>query len=156
MSAFPPLSYDIHSVGYGPVCMTCIQYMAQISGIAILFLISWICSFYLILNIFPVWPVYFNGQSRHLIWYMTLFSYLSVLVWCLNIFLTVFCVLKAILSCMSLKILVIRLISLAQHVKVAHFDFVVLGLCVRFVFVIVIVLSQVGLCCIHCFVVCLL
>jgi hypothetical protein len=37
MSAFRPLSYDVHSVGYGPVRMTSIQYMAPIPEIAIMF-----------------------------------------------------------------------------------------------------------------------
>jgi hypothetical protein len=36
ISAFPPFSYDVHSIGYGPICMTCIQYMALISGITII------------------------------------------------------------------------------------------------------------------------
>jgi hypothetical protein len=35
MPALPPLSYDVHDIGYGPVCMTRVQYMARISGIAI-------------------------------------------------------------------------------------------------------------------------
>jgi hypothetical protein len=35
MSAFPPLSYDVHGISYGPICMTRIQYMVRISGIAI-------------------------------------------------------------------------------------------------------------------------
>jgi hypothetical protein len=84
----------------------------------LLFLIARICSLYLILKVLPVWPIYFNGQSRHLIWYMPLL-YLSVLMWCLSIFSSVFCV----LSCVSLKILVIHLTSFPQYVKVAHFVF---------------------------------
>jgi hypothetical protein len=36
MSAFCPLSYEVHCVGYGPVCMTRIQYMARVPGIAII------------------------------------------------------------------------------------------------------------------------
>jgi hypothetical protein len=35
MFAFPPFSYDAHGIGYGPICMTRIQYMARISKIAI-------------------------------------------------------------------------------------------------------------------------
>jgi hypothetical protein len=54
---------------------------------------------------------------------MPLLSYLSVLVWCLNMFSIVFCVRKAISSCVSLKILVTCLTSLPQYVKVAHFVF---------------------------------
>jgi hypothetical protein len=67
-------------------------------------------------------------------------------------FLIVFCVRKAILSCVSLKILVIRLTSLPKYVKVAHFVFV-LGVRVYYVFVIVMVTSQLGLRYIHFFVV---
>jgi hypothetical protein len=35
MFAFPPLYYDVRGIGYGPICMTRIQYMSRISGIAI-------------------------------------------------------------------------------------------------------------------------
>jgi hypothetical protein len=35
MPAFPPLSYDVCGFGYGPICMTRIQYMVRISRIAI-------------------------------------------------------------------------------------------------------------------------
>jgi hypothetical protein len=36
MSALPPISYDVHGISYGSVCMTHVQYMVQISGIAII------------------------------------------------------------------------------------------------------------------------
>jgi hypothetical protein len=64
---------------------------------------------------------------------MPLLSYLSVLVWCLNIFWIVFCVRKAILSCETSKILLTSLTSLPQYVKVAHFFFVLVFrvLCLR-------------------------
>jgi hypothetical protein len=32
---------------------------------------------YLVLNVRPVCPIYFNGQFMHLIWYTPLFSYSS-------------------------------------------------------------------------------
>jgi hypothetical protein len=35
------------------------------------------CSLYLVLNVRPVCPIYFNGQSIHFIWYTPLFSYSS-------------------------------------------------------------------------------
>jgi hypothetical protein len=54
---------------------------------------------------------------------MPLVLNLSVFVWCLNMFLMVFCVRKAILSCVSLKILVICPTSLLRYVKVAQFVF---------------------------------
>jgi hypothetical protein len=46
--------------------------------LSLLFLIACICSLYLMLNIFPVWPMYFSGQSRHFIWSMPLLLYLSI------------------------------------------------------------------------------
>jgi hypothetical protein len=54
------------------------------------------------LKCFPVCPMYFSGQSRHLIW-----LYLSVCVWDFSIFCIEFYVRKAILICVSLKSLVI-------------------------------------------------
>jgi hypothetical protein len=53
-----------------------------------LLFIACIWSLYLVLNVWPVFPIYFNGQSMHLIWYVPLFSYLSCcmrvlsFVWC--------------------------------------------------------------------------
>jgi hypothetical protein len=41
----------------------------------LLFLIVCICSLYLVLNVRPVCPTYFNGQSIHIIWYTPLCSY---------------------------------------------------------------------------------
>jgi hypothetical protein len=108
-----------------------------------------------ITNILPVWPTYFNGQSRHFIWYMLLLLHLSVCKWCFNILFIMFCVQKATLSCVFLKSLVICLTSFPQHVKVAHFVLWCLSHCVCFVFVVVIVRSQVGLCYI-CFLVVLM
>jgi hypothetical protein len=87
----------------------------------LLLLIAWICSLYLTLNILTVWPIYFNGQSRHFSWYMPLVLYLSVCAWCFNTLLIVFCVWKATLSCVFLKSLVICLTSFPQYVNVAHF-----------------------------------
>jgi hypothetical protein len=34
--------------------------------------IAWICSLYLVLNILPVWPIYFFGHSRQFNWQMPL------------------------------------------------------------------------------------
>jgi hypothetical protein len=39
---------------------------------SLLFLIACICSLYLDLNVLPVWPMYFSGQSMHFIWQMAL------------------------------------------------------------------------------------
>jgi hypothetical protein len=39
----------------------------------LLFLIAWTCSLYLVLNVRPVCPIHFNGQSMHLILYTPLF-----------------------------------------------------------------------------------
>jgi hypothetical protein len=96
-----------------------------------------ICSLYLTMNVLPVWPTYFNGQSRHFIWYMLLLlsiCYLSVSKWCFNILLIVFCVQKATLTCVFLKSLVICLTSFLQYVKVAHFVLWCLGSSCTFCF----------------------
>jgi hypothetical protein len=36
MSALPPISYNVHGISYGPVCMTHADYMVRISEIAII------------------------------------------------------------------------------------------------------------------------
>jgi hypothetical protein len=42
----------------------------------LLFLMSRMCSLYLVLNDAPVCPIYFKGQLMHFIWYTPLSSYL--------------------------------------------------------------------------------
>jgi hypothetical protein len=122
---------------------------------ALLLLIAWMCSLYLVLNVLPVWPTYFNGQSRHFIWYIPLLLYLSVcVVLCFNMSLIVFFVWNTTLIYVFLKSLVICLTSFPQYVNVAHFFLCVLVLQVYFVSVVVIVIYQVDMCYIRFSVVC--
>jgi hypothetical protein len=76
-----------------------------------LFLIACMCSLYLVLNVRPVWPIYFNGQSIHFIWYTPLFSYSS----CCRRGFTKFCMVflgrNAILIFVSLKSFAISFVS---------------------------------------------
>jgi hypothetical protein len=116
----PVLMMSIVSVIVPYVCPIFIVWF-EYPELLLLLLMVWMCSLYLILNVLPVWPTYFNGQCRHLIWYMLLLLYLSVCAWCFNMLLIVFCVWQATLNCMFLKSLVICLTSFPQYVKVAHF-----------------------------------
>jgi hypothetical protein len=70
----------------------------------LLFLIACVCSLYLILNVRPVCPIYFNEQSIHLIWYTPLSSYSSRCGWGFTRFCIVFLVWNVILIFASLKI----------------------------------------------------
>ena len=84
------------------------------------------CSRYLTRNFLPVCPTYFMLQSMHVNWYMPHLLNLSVfevmLCWA-KILRIVFWVLYATLILVLRKILVIYLVCLSVHVKVAHFVF---------------------------------
>jgi hypothetical protein len=103
--------------------MNFIQYMARIPGIVIIMSDCLNMFFAAVLNVLPVWPIYLHGQSRHLIRYMPLLSYLSVFACILICFRCCYVSEKLLVSSISFKILVICLTSLPQYVKVAHFIF---------------------------------
>jgi hypothetical protein len=58
----------------------------------LLLLTACICSLYLVWNVILVFPMYFNGQFRHITWYMPLFSYLIVYMYGVIMFCIVSCV----------------------------------------------------------------
>jgi hypothetical protein len=76
-----------------------------------LFLTACICPLYLVLNVWPICPIYFNGQSMHLIWYTPLSSYSSRCRRGFTKFCMVFFVRNAILIFVSLKRFAIYFVS---------------------------------------------
>jgi hypothetical protein len=80
------------------------------------FMIACLCSLYLVWNVRPVCPVYFSGQSIHLIWYMSLFSYLSICGWGFTMFCIVFLVRNAFIWA-SLERFEIFFLSLPVYAK---------------------------------------
>jgi hypothetical protein len=46
--------------------------------LSLLFLVARICSLHLVWNVLPVCPTYFSGQSRHFVWQMPLFLFISI------------------------------------------------------------------------------
>jgi hypothetical protein len=84
-----------------------------------LLLIANICSLYLVWNVLPVCPMYFNGKSRYLICYMPLFSYLSVCEYGFIVLCSVFWMLFCLVF--SFKSFVILFLSFPLYVKAAHF-----------------------------------
>jgi hypothetical protein len=85
----------------------------------LLFLIAYICSLYLVWNILPVCPMYFNGQYRHFIRQMSLLLYLSVRGW---FYYVLYCVLRSecYFICIPFNNLLIFLVSFPLYIKVAH------------------------------------
>jgi hypothetical protein len=77
----------------------------------LLLIIACICSLYLVLNVQPVCPMYFNGKSIHLTWYTPLCSHLSRCRRGFIRFSTVFLVWNGILIFASLKSSVISFVS---------------------------------------------
>jgi hypothetical protein len=83
-------------------------------------------------NALPVYPMYFNGQSRHFIWYMQHFYYLSRCEYGFIMFCIVFRVLNAIFIDISSKSFVILYVSFPEYVKTARFVFRCCGLVFSF------------------------
>jgi hypothetical protein len=77
---------DIHCVSYPP-------------DLLLLFLIACMCYLYLVWNVRPLCPMYFRGQSVHLISYTPLFSYPRICGWGFTMFCIVFLVRNAIFIC---------------------------------------------------------
>jgi hypothetical protein len=81
----------------------------------LMFLMAWMCSLHLILNILPVCIL------KHFIWYMS-FCYIYLFAYgACNIFCILFCIQTATFIRVLLKSLVVFLTSWPQYVKVAHF-----------------------------------
>jgi hypothetical protein len=85
--------------------------------LVLLLLISCMCSLYLVLNVLPVYPTYFSGQSMHFIWQMPLLLYLSICGCGLNIFCIVFRVRNATFIFISRKRFATFLTSLPLYVN---------------------------------------
>jgi hypothetical protein len=101
-----------------PVFNMCSEYPVLL----LLCLMSFICSFYLVLNLLPVCPMYSIGQSRHFMRYIPLLSYLFLCNFGFNICCILFFVLNATFIVVFRKNFVI-FVSFPIYVKVAHFVF---------------------------------
>jgi hypothetical protein len=59
-----------------PVVSVMVPYLCPVfsiwleySELPLIFLVTCICSLYIVLNVLPGWSIYFSGQSRHFIWW---------------------------------------------------------------------------------------
>jgi hypothetical protein len=101
------------------VCRVC-NIWFECSQLPLLFLIACVCSLYLVWNVRPVCPIYFSGQSIHLIWYTPLLSYLSICGQGFIRFCIVFCSECSSYLCFFTKFCDF-FVSFLQYVKMAHF-----------------------------------
>jgi hypothetical protein len=67
MSSFLLRFQNCRGVGYTSTCMSRFNMWFEYPELTLLLLIACICSLYLVLNVRPVCPMYFNGQSMLLI-----------------------------------------------------------------------------------------
>jgi hypothetical protein len=73
--SFLTCPYNIHCVNYGTIFMSCVNMWFEYPELPWLFLIA---SLDLVLNIHPVYPIYFNTECRYFISEMLLLLYLFV------------------------------------------------------------------------------
>jgi hypothetical protein len=52
--------YDVHGVCYGSVLMSCVCMRFEYPELPLLFFTANMCSFYMVWNALPVWPMYFS------------------------------------------------------------------------------------------------
>jgi hypothetical protein len=96
---------------YSRMCAPCSICALNIPNYCYCFLLPVMCSLYLVLNVRPVCPIYFNGQSIHFIWCTPLVSYSSYCRRGFTKFCMVFFVRNAILIFVSLKSFAISFVS---------------------------------------------
>jgi hypothetical protein len=80
MSPFFPVFYDTRGVRYGSMCMPRVQYVVCVSGIAVVVSDGVNVFFIMILNVLPVCPACFSGQSMLFICKCS-FCYISLFVY---------------------------------------------------------------------------
>jgi hypothetical protein len=127
---FPVFTISVISVMVLYVC-TEFSIWFEYPELPLLFLMAWICSLYLILNILPVCPMYFSGQSRHFICEMPLLPFCLCMGF--NVVCIVFCARRSICICVHWKSSVILLCRCKWKWPILFCG--AEGQCVSFVFV---------------------
>jgi hypothetical protein len=115
--------YDFHCVSYTPTCVSRTQYVIRIFRVTIIIPDCLYMLFIRSLKRSARMPYVFQWANHNFIWYMPLFSYLSICGWWFTVFCIVILVRNATFICASLRRFAIYFVSFPLCVKIFHFIF---------------------------------